>query len=138
VNHRTSGRKFLPSEEWLGAWRSQLPLAPSLQFIKAMMPPLQLILQGSASDESQLLECIKKANLVGLLPLPHPIIIRKYQTNISTDLWFSVYMWGVIFKRNENPPLFLASKIRLFTIAFMDHNSSSVSKRDETIVSSNQ
>jgi frataxin-like iron-binding protein CyaY len=38
---------------------------------------------------------------VGLLPVPHPIVIRKYQANAYTNVWFSAYLWGVIFLRNQ-------------------------------------
>jgi hypothetical protein len=38
---------------------------------------------------------------VGLLPVPHPIVIRKYQANQYTSLWFTAFLWGVIFLRNQ-------------------------------------
>jgi hypothetical protein len=38
---------------------------------------------------------------VGLLPVPHPIVIRKYQANEYTSLWFTAFLWGVIFLRNQ-------------------------------------
>lgn len=36
---------------------------------------------------------------MGLLPVPHPILIRKYQANSGTAMWFRTYMWGVIYLR---------------------------------------
>ena len=34
---------------------------------------------------------------VGLLPAPHPILCRKYQPNAHTGLWFTTFLWGVIY-----------------------------------------
>ena len=34
-------------------------------------------------------------------PVPHPIIIRKYQPNRYTCLWFTAFQWGVIFMHNQ-------------------------------------
>ncbi len=50
--------------------------------------------------------------MVGLLPVPHPILIRKYQPNEYTNLWFTTYIWGVIYLRNTNPPVFDAANIK--------------------------
>lgn len=33
--------------------------------------------------------------------MPHPIVIRKYQANEYTSLWFTAFLWGVIFLRNQ-------------------------------------
>lgn len=42
---------------------------------------------------------LQHGTLVGLLPVPHPILIRKYQANSGTTTWFRTYMWGVIYLR---------------------------------------
>lgn len=49
------------------------------------------------TDESEILKFLQHGTLVGLLPVPHPIVIRRYQTNIGTNHWFRIYMWGVIY-----------------------------------------
>ena len=51
------------------------------------------------TDESEILKFLQHGTLVGLLPVPHPILIRKYQANSGTTLWFRTYMWGVIYLR---------------------------------------
>ncbi len=50
--------------------------------------------------------------MVGLLPVPHPILIRKYQPNQYTSLWFTTYIWGVIYLRNTSPPVFDPAHIK--------------------------
>eukprot|EP00061_Rhincodon_typus_P008392 g30961.t1 len=49
------------------------------------------------TDESEILKFLQHGTLVGLLPVPHPILIRKYQANSGTAMWFRTYMWGVIY-----------------------------------------
>lgn len=51
------------------------------------------------TDESEILKFLQHGTLVGLLPVPHPILIRKYQANAGTATWFRTYMWGVVYLR---------------------------------------
>lgn len=51
-----------------------------------------------------------------VLPVPHAIIVRRYQPNKFTNIWFSTYLWGVIFLRNQRMPLFDGTKISLFHV----------------------
>jgi hypothetical protein len=57
-------------------------------------------------------------------------VIRKYQPNKYTSLWFTAFMWGVIFMHNQVPsfislpqfthpqeiPLFDGRTVRLFMV----------------------
>lgn len=54
---------------------------------------------SDVKSEHEVLEYLKNGTLVGLLPVPHPILIRKYQASESTELWFHTYVWGVIYVR---------------------------------------
>ncbi|GAB0100582.1 HID1 [Sergentomyia squamirostris] len=51
-----------------------------------------------------------------LLPVPHPILIRKYQANSGTTAWFRTYMWGVIYLRNIEPAIWYDTEVKLFEI----------------------
>jgi hypothetical protein len=54
---------------------------------------------------------------VGILPVPHPIVIRKYQPNRFTSLWFTAFLWGVVLLHNQAAPrLFDARGVRLFMV----------------------
>lgn len=95
------------------------------------------------TDENEILNFLEHGTLVGLLPVPHPILIRKfgsvngththkdhsefqylfrtlflgkYQTNSGTTLWFRTYMYGVIFLRNIMPPIWYETDVKLFEI----------------------
>lgn len=63
-----------------------------------------------------ILQFLEHGTLVGLLPIPHPILIRKYQTNSGTTLWFRQYMYGVVFLRNVEPAIWFDTNVKLFEI----------------------
>ena len=71
-------------------------------------------------SEAQCIEKITGANgtMVGLLPVPHPILIRSFQSNSQTTEWFSTFIWSVIFIRRAD--LFDASAIVLFQVKTVD------------------
>lgn len=58
-----------------------------------------LYIYRDLTDESEILKFLQHGTLVGLLPVPHPILIRKYQTNAGTSTWLRTYMWGIIYLR---------------------------------------
>ena len=51
---------------------------------------------------------------MGLLPVPHAIVIHKYQPNQYTSIWLTAFMSGVIFLRRQKPPIFDMECIELF------------------------
>lgn len=68
------------------------------------------------TDQNGVLELLKDTTMVGILPVPHPIVIRTYQQNAYTQLWFTSYLWGVIFTRSQALPLYDWKKIQLILI----------------------
>ncbi len=68
-------------------------------------------------NEEAILGFIRSTTMVGLLPVPHAIVVRKYQPNTFTSLWFTAFLWGVVFLQNQAPPLFDGPAIRLFTVS---------------------
>ena len=70
-----------------------LTLCTFVIFMTMFFPP------SDVKSESEVLEYLKNGTLVGLLPVPHPIIIRKYQPSDNTEVWFHTYIWGVIYVR---------------------------------------
>ena len=100
------------------------------------MPQVEKIcIDRGLTDESEILRFLQHGTLVGLLPVPHPILIRKYQPNPGTAMWFRTYMWGVvrffflaskknfsnvyilqIYLRNTDPPIWYDTDVKLFEI----------------------
>ncbi|POM74248.1 High-temperature-induced dauer-formation protein [Phytophthora palmivora] len=113
--------EFVPTVEWLAAWKKKLPLTTSLRLLQYLIPQLEDACQkaGGSLDEDAMLYFLRTTTMVGLLPVPHPIVIRKYQINQFTHLWFTTFTWGVIFLRNQVLPLFDGGAITLFTISVL-------------------
>lgn len=111
-----SGR-FLPSEAWLQAVKADLPLNTILRLLKHLVPQVEEIASKNVGvDEKIVIDFLRSTTMVGLLPVPHPIVIRKYQPNRFTCLWFTAFQWGVIFMHNQTVPLFDGKHVKLFLV----------------------
>uniref|UniRef100_A0A8C5C0F7 HID1 domain containing n=1 Tax=Gadus morhua TaxID=8049 RepID=A0A8C5C0F7_GADMO len=102
------------------SWRSKLPLQTIMRLLQVLVPQVEKIcIDKGLTDESEILKFLQHGTLVGLLPVPHPILIRKYQANAGTAMWFRTYMWGVVYLRNVDPPIWYDTDVRLFEIQRM-------------------
>lgn len=109
--------RFVPSEQWLQSVKSELPLNTIIRLLKSLIPQIDEMTSKTMSvDENHVIEFIKSTTMVGLLPVPHPIVIRKYQPNKYTCLWFTAYLWGVVFMHNQSLPLFDGRNVKLFIV----------------------
>uniref|UniRef100_A0A8C1FEF4 HID1 domain containing n=2 Tax=Cyprinus carpio TaxID=7962 RepID=A0A8C1FEF4_CYPCA len=109
-----------PKPDWVLSWKSKLPLQTIMRLLQVLVPQVEKIcIDKGLTDESEILKFLQHGTLVGLLPVPHPILIRKYQANAGTGMWFRTYMWGVIYLRNVDPPIWYDTDVRLFEIQKM-------------------
>lgn len=67
------------------------------------MPQVEELVRRSDGnlDDATILNFLSNTTMVGLLPVPHPIVIRKYTPNLFTGLWFTAFLWGVMFLENQ-------------------------------------
>ncbi|KAM3864324.1 protein HID1 isoform 2-T2 [Diretmus argenteus] len=111
---------WAPTPEWVLSWKSKLPLQTIMRLLQVLVPQVEKIcIDKGLTDESEILKFLQHGTLVGLLPVPHPILIRKYQANAGTAMWFRTYMWGVVYLRNVDPPIWYDTDVRLFEIQRM-------------------
>jgi len=111
------GDDWIPSPDWIHSWKHKLPLQTIMRLLQVLVPQVEKIcIDKGLTDESEIIKFLQRGTLVGLLPVPHPILIRKYQSNPGTDKWFRTYMWGVIYLRNIDPPIWYDTNIQLFEI----------------------
>lgn len=117
-NQAAAGDKaFVPTEAWLQTWRPRMPLDPILRLLHYLEPQVKFLCTSDGCvDEAGVLKFLHNTTMVGLLPVPHPIVIRKYQPNQFTNLWFTTFIWGVIFLRNQELPFFDVKTIKLFAV----------------------
>lgn len=111
--------RFDPTEEWITELRSNLPLETVNRLLQHLVPVVDDMCQrkNGVVDEIEILEVFKDITMVGLLPVPHAIVIRKYQPNQYTSIWFTAFMWGVVFLRSQKPPIFDGKCIELFAVS---------------------
>ena len=115
-----AGDHFVPTEDWLSDLRTALPLETVTRLLQHLVPVVDEMCakKDGVVDEAEILEMLKEVTMVGLLPVPHAIVIRKYQPNQYTALWFTAFLWGVIFLRNQTPvPIFDGDAIELFQVS---------------------
>lgn len=117
-----AGTPFQPSKEWLEELKSSLAMETVSRLLQHLVPVVDTIVANKQGvvDEQHILDVLNEITMVGLLPVPHPIIIRKYQPNQYTALWFTAFMWGVIFLRNQGLPLFDGQCVELFQVAMTE------------------
>ncbi|KAB0793307.1 hypothetical protein PPYR_12927 [Photinus pyralis] len=109
--------QWVPTGEWVQSWKSKLPLQTIMRLLQVLVPQVEKIcIDKGLTDESEILKFLQHGTLVGLLPVPHPILIRKYQANTGTTVWFRTYMWGIIYLRNVEPPIWYDTDVKLFEI----------------------
>lgn len=107
---------WTPTPEWIVSWRSKLPLQTIMRLLQVLVPQVEKIcIDKGLTDESEILKFLQHGTLVGLLPVPHPILIRKYQANSGTTAWFRTYIWGVIYLRID-PAIWYDTEVKLFEI----------------------
>ncbi|XP_056634691.1 protein HID1 [Diorhabda sublineata] len=115
--HENQNGQWVPTSEWVHSWKSKLPLQTIMRLLQVLVPQVEKIcIDKGLTDESEILKFLQHGTLVGLLPVPHPILIRKYQANSGTTTWFRTYMWGVIYLRNVDPPVWYDTDVKLFEI----------------------
>ncbi|POI35823.1 hypothetical protein CIB84_000426 [Bambusicola thoracicus] len=100
LSSASSSGQWSPTPDWVMSWKSKLPLQTIMRLLQVLVPQVEKIcIDKGLTDESEILKFLQHGTLVGLLPVPHPILIRKYQANSGTAMWFRTYMWGVIYLR---------------------------------------
>ena len=117
-----AGTPFSPTAEWLSELKATMPMETVTRLLQHLVPVVDEIVARKHGnvDEQEILDVLDEMTMVGLLPVPHPIVIRKYQPNQYTALWFTAFMWGVVFLRNQGLPLFDGQEIELFQVTVQD------------------
>lgn len=74
-----------------------LPSLPSFRFSLLFSLPLSS-LHSNVKSEHEILSYLKNGTLVGLLPVPHPILIRKYQVGVACEQGAIVGEQGLLYQ----------------------------------------
>ena len=119
-----SNGKFIPTEAWYNFWKSQLPLAVMVIIIESLGPTIErLCIDQEVTDDQVIIKHLENATLVGILPAPHAIFVRKIHVTEGTRIWFLSFFWGSCYIRYNMPgdvngrlcpPIWNATNVRLF------------------------
>ncbi|KAF7639648.1 hypothetical protein Mgra_00000973 [Meloidogyne graminicola] len=106
--------EWIATPEWVESWKNKLPLQTIMRMLQILVPQVEKIcIDKGLTDESEILKFLQHGTLVGLLPVPHPILIRRYIANEGTNNWFRTYTWGVIYLKNVDPAIWYDTEIFL-------------------------
>lgn len=108
----SASRKRTPTAEAIKRWKRSLPMETTLRMLIVLGPQLSRLEQrlGETPTEQEVINFLHSGTMVGLLPVPHPISLRKYRANKATVLWFRTCIWGIIYVRNS---MWTGTKVRL-------------------------
>eukprot|EP00474_Spongospora_subterranea_P001333 CRZ01791.1 hypothetical protein [Spongospora subterranea] len=106
-------------ENWVNDWRRKFPLSTVNKMLEFILPRMNVLYESSvpSHEDSHIIAFFQSQTLVGIIPLPHPIIVRRYRPSKSTSVWFSSVIWGQIFLRNQKHVVFDPRSIRLFAVS---------------------
>eukprot|EP01029_Cantina_marsupialis_P020678 TRINITY_DN48607_c0_g2_i2.p1 TRINITY_DN48607_c0_g2~~TRINITY_DN48607_c0_g2_i2.p1 ORF type:complete len:517 (-),score=189.01 TRINITY_DN48607_c0_g2_i2:219-1769(-) len=111
---------FSRTNAWLQSWKRTLPMSTIHCLLYHLMPKVKSLLSGSEMidvDDSVVLNFLSEATLVGLLPQPHRIMVRKFTPSAFSALWIHQFQWALILTKNQMKfGLFDIAGVRLFNI----------------------
>jgi hypothetical protein len=61
---------------------------------------IEKMCQEQQMNDESVLEYLQSGTLVGLLPVPHALFVRRFQFTEGIHVWFTSYMWGVVYLRS--------------------------------------
>jgi len=107
-----------PTEGWLMSWKDEMPLQTLLHLVDHLGPQVNdFIEENEILDQKEVVTFVQSLTMVGVLPVPHPIVTRTYEASSKTTMWFSSYLWGVILMRSPRPVLHDIKKIRIVNVS---------------------
>lgn len=118
------GAHIFLSPEWEKEWKQSLNLANLKQAIQYTDDKARAFLAKNPSpdnniDADKFVEFLRKSSLKGLLPNQVKILVTTYNGNNSIDTWAISYIWGQIFMRQQEVPLFNIESIKMFKVNYI-------------------
>ncbi|MBW0499504.1 hypothetical protein O181_039219 [Austropuccinia psidii MF-1] len=110
---------FVPNESWVASWRDSLPLDTIQIMLTELKPKVEgLSLTDTAIANEKILNLLKSATLIGLLPPMKRIKSKKFELKSRNGLrWINSMIWSLIFIKDSNSFGFLNGiSIKLFEV----------------------
>jgi hypothetical protein len=100
-------------------WRERDLINPISSLVKYLGPRIEeecAQKEGEIGDQ-EVISMIRKISLVGILPVPRPIVVRQFTMSEQTRLWFTSYLFGIVFVTLNTMPILDWQKIRMITLS---------------------
>ncbi|RUP45654.1 high-temperature-induced dauer-formation protein-domain-containing protein [Jimgerdemannia flammicorona] len=109
---------FVPTEDWVATWHPNLPLGTTLTLCQHLVPQVEdLCSTQSPTTDGQVLEFLRAATLVGILPHPRPVHVRRFVWGEALVIWFRSLLWGQAYLASLSSfGVWNGTYIRLFQI----------------------
>ena len=89
-----------PSKQF-NHWHAHLPLSTILTLCDSVGPTIEkLCIEKSLTDDREILKYLDNGTLVGILPPPHPIYVRRFWWGENVKVWFAGFLWGGVFLKS--------------------------------------
>jgi len=108
--------KWIPTAEWFDEWKAELPIDNIIEALKYLRQKLEKL--DIHREEPKILNFLSTFSLKGILPNIPKIFVIRYSGNDSIDIWLITFVWGVIFMRNQEVPIFDSSAFKMFKVSF--------------------
>eukprot|EP00811_Abedinium_folium_P034699 NODE_755_length_2784_cov_3.475348.p1 GENE.NODE_755_length_2784_cov_3.475348~~NODE_755_length_2784_cov_3.475348.p1 ORF type:complete len:785 (+),score=194.49 NODE_755_length_2784_cov_3.475348:112-2466(+) len=106
------------TDAWLESFKSALPLQTVLCLIQHLIPQIdELCAATDVAGQAEVMQLLRQTTPVGILPVPHPLVVRSYRASTHTTMWFTCYLWGIVFTRSGRLPLYDWRRIKLVDVS---------------------
>ena len=117
VQNTETEPEWTATPEWFYTWKNQLPIKLVFIVITELQGKVEnLIEQKKKIKDSELVKYVEDYSMVGILPEPHRILLRKEQLSWQIILWFKSYIWITVFLKTQSLGFFDEGRIKLFRI----------------------
>jgi len=110
---------FVPSQEWVASWQEGLPLDIIMLLISEILPKVRELQASSGQSQATgvIVDYLRTADVKAVLPVPPPIVPRRFQWSDASLVWLSSLIWGEIFVKGTSPlAIWNATNVRLFGV----------------------
>lgn len=96
--------------------KSLLNLDTIAYLINLLQPEIEKLSQDGLIEDDIIIQYLKASTLIGLLPLPKPISVRKYQSNDAVNIWITSFLYGTLYLHASSPSVWAGTRVNLFHV----------------------
>mgnify|MGYP001060503509 CR=1 FL=1 len=104
LQHIPEEEEWAPTQNWIQSWSRFLPIKLCILVIENLLQPIEnYTLDNPQATDHQIANFVKEQTLVGILPAPHKVMLRKMQPMTPEEkARVSVVVWSVLFMKQSS------------------------------------